>query len=287
MKLFFVAVTLALTAVSANAAATIWNDTSINAVNPSFCSSLANGNYYHPDDCNKFVSCSNRLTYEMDCPICHVDTLTCPDGRLVFDEASDKCLFADETTCTTSSSRPTSTTTQTTSTDPPPSSSSTTQSTSSSTTAEPTSPPPGGSCDPDDCITDGYCKNYTICDPTTKTWVGRTCGLNLVWNPFLPSGRPNPHGGNCDNWSNLLPVTRDEYRNDPDCGKCYWEEIGECGQTYKYLERNSLSLIPETLSCGNGLVFSKAEETCIRCQDKIKTSDGNTCTADCLAAGNV
>ena len=34
----------------------------------SFCSGLPNGNYKDPNNCYGFISCSNGLTYHMDCP---------------------------------------------------------------------------------------------------------------------------------------------------------------------------------------------------------------------------
>ena len=34
----------------------------------SFCSGLPNGNYKDPNNCYGFISCSNGLTYKMDCP---------------------------------------------------------------------------------------------------------------------------------------------------------------------------------------------------------------------------
>lgn len=34
----------------------------------SFCSGLPDGNYKDPNNCYGFISCSNGLTYKMDCP---------------------------------------------------------------------------------------------------------------------------------------------------------------------------------------------------------------------------
>ena len=66
------------------------------------CAGKTDGNYIHPTDCTKFISCvAQQHAYERDCPKCDVDPVTCPNGRLHYDHASDTCLYADEAGCVT------------------------------------------------------------------------------------------------------------------------------------------------------------------------------------------
>lgn len=53
------------------------------------CSGKENGDYYHPTDCHKFITCSNGNAAERDCPQCIVSPSKCPSGRLVFDLPSE------------------------------------------------------------------------------------------------------------------------------------------------------------------------------------------------------
>jgi len=66
------------------------------------CSQKRDGNYRHPTDCTKYVQRIGQIyAYEIDCGDCHPDAVTCPTGRLRYDQAKDKCLFADNTACVT------------------------------------------------------------------------------------------------------------------------------------------------------------------------------------------
>lgn len=53
------------------------------------CSDKPDGNYYHPADCTRFVSCSGGIASERDCANCNVDPERCPLGRTVYDEESE------------------------------------------------------------------------------------------------------------------------------------------------------------------------------------------------------
>lgn len=53
------------------------------------CKGVTNGNYYHPCDCHKFITCSNGYASERNCAACMPDPVKCPDGRTSFDEPSE------------------------------------------------------------------------------------------------------------------------------------------------------------------------------------------------------
>lgn len=63
------------------------------------CKGRTNGNYPHPVDCTRFVTCSNEIASERDCAICEYHPIRCPEGRLIFDSETNMCLFANEAKC--------------------------------------------------------------------------------------------------------------------------------------------------------------------------------------------
>ena len=66
------------------------------------CAGKVDGNYPHPTDCTKFMSCvAQTYAYERQCAKCHVDPVTCPNGYLHYSHADDSCLYADEAGCVT------------------------------------------------------------------------------------------------------------------------------------------------------------------------------------------
>lgn len=66
------------------------------------CAGKADGNYIHPTDCTRFMSCvAQTYAYERDCPACHVDPVRCPSGKLHYDAPSDSCEWADVAGCVT------------------------------------------------------------------------------------------------------------------------------------------------------------------------------------------
>ncbi|ODM88471.1 Endochitinase [Orchesella cincta] len=99
MKAFQIVFIVVATAAFAQAGLASRNESSTYAVSSNFCYSLADGDYDHPDDCTKFVTCSNRIAYEMNCATCHFDPLRCPTLRTVFDASAKGCVWANETTC--------------------------------------------------------------------------------------------------------------------------------------------------------------------------------------------
>jgi hypothetical protein len=286
MKAFYLTIAVAAFAVYADAGVAILEKHPIDWYD---CSGKADGNYVHPWECTRFISCSGGIASERDCANCDIDPVRCPDGRTVYDPKVDACLWADETTCNASQTPPTDIPTTTTvgsnSTEAPttPSNNSTSTDNSITTTQRPGLPIVNTTCDPLDCETAGYCQNYMMCDEdqTPPIWVEKPCGTDLVWNP-----NGSPHGGNCDLWSNLDAVTNQTYRLDPNCLRCFWEEIGDCERDYWYQAPDLLTRTVERVSCGAGLVFSFKEKTCLRCAEKDLGS-GNTCEAQCKANGNI
>lgn len=281
MKAFFVvAAVLAAALASANAkAASIHEEHPIDWYD---CSQQKDGNYVHPSDCTRFISCSGGVASQRDCANCHVDPVHCPEGRLVYNSTVDRCLSADQTRCEGGGEdNPT---------DPPattePAQTETTPEDQTETTPGGTDPPAtdapnpdpveGDDCDPENCRNIGYCQSYLRCDKETGKWVAESCGENLAWNPLNPNGTDQIHGGNCDLWDNLSPEVERKYRTDKDCLACFWEARGECNQEYDYQPPNGTHRNVLRLSCAEGLVFSQEKETCQRCED-VKRSDGSAC----------
>lgn len=202
--------------------------------NSNLCEGKVDENINHPTDCTMYISCSNQNAYEMPCGDCNPHLPhTCLRGKLTFslkhgDPKYGQCIDADKNEC-----------------------------------QEPTDPP-GDECDPDDCETKGYCQHYFRCDKDSRKWVRDECGQDLVWNP---RGDGEIHGGNCDFWSNLDKDVEDEYRKDPECLACFWEETGACEPKYRYQAPGLSHRTVQTLSCSKGLVFSLAKETCQRPED--------------------
>lgn len=68
------------------------------------CIGKPDGNYIHPTDCTKFISCvAGEYAYERNCADCHVDPERCPTGRLHYHAPEDKCLYSYEAGCVTAS----------------------------------------------------------------------------------------------------------------------------------------------------------------------------------------
>lgn len=70
------------------------------------CAGKPDGNYIHPTDCTKFMSCvAQEYAYERDCAPCHPNPDNCPNGKLHYDAASDACLWSYEAGCVTEQSK--------------------------------------------------------------------------------------------------------------------------------------------------------------------------------------
>jgi hypothetical protein len=66
------------------------------------CTGKEDGNYIHPTDCTKFISCVDQThAYERQCPECDPNPHECPNGYLHYDHPSDSCLYAYEAGCVT------------------------------------------------------------------------------------------------------------------------------------------------------------------------------------------
>jgi len=276
MKVLYIVAVFSTVAVAVNARAgraTIYEEHPIDWYD---CSGKADGNYPHPSDCTRFISCSGGIASQRDCANCNPVTHPngCVDGRTVYNATVGDCLWAYETECVIGETTDGPSTTEG-PTDGP------TDGPTEGPTEGPTDAPPsegeeGDDCDPELCRNNGYCQSYLRCD--NGTLVREECDEGLVWNPLNPDGTDHIHGGNCDTWESLRPEIEEEYRKDPECLACFWKSTGECEREYLYQapalrHRNVL-----TLSCNAGLVFSEEKETCRRCQDVVK-ADGNPCCA--------
>jgi len=217
------------------------------------CSNKDDGNYIHPNDCTKFMSCvGHQIAYEMDCAICHTDPNTCPTGRLHYHHPSNKCEFANIAGCVTA----------------------------------------GLDCDPDDCQVDGWCHEYTWCEReesdhkgTGKRGFKKSDNCPEEFNLYFNPKKNDIHGGVCDFWENLDDDTKDAYNKDPDCidPHCEWkpDPDNECSSKYWYFhpEKNEGNDIP--LECpsrldGEQLLWDQDRKSCHACTS-VKKSDGTAC----------
>ncbi len=66
------------------------------------CTGKQDGNYTHPFDCTRFISCVGGAdAYERDCPICLIDSTNCPKGRLHYQASTDSCQLDSVAGCVT------------------------------------------------------------------------------------------------------------------------------------------------------------------------------------------
>jgi len=220
------------------------------------CSGREDGNYIHPSDCTKFMSCvAQQHAYERDCAACHVDENECPTGRLHYHHPADACLWFSEAGCV----------------------------------IDPQDPVP---CNPDDCWVDGYCHDYHWCERDESDHKGKgksgtrkydTCdpAYNLYFNP----NHNSIHGGVCDFWENLDQDTKDLYNRDPTCidPHCEWkaDPTKDCSATYWYFHPEKNDGQDQELHCpslpdGEQLVWDQARKSCHTC-DSVSDSNGNAC----------
>jgi len=207
------------------------------------CAGKVDGNYVHPYDCTKFISCVNQaLAYERNCASCNPLTHPedCPTGRTHYHQPADAWLWAREAGCVTDGPATTTTTT--------------------------TEGPPPKDCD-DDCIQDGHCHGFNTC--VDGKWVERSCG-DQFWNKDSTS-----HGGTCDFWDNLPDPLKEEYRNDEECVptpplECYLKGHDSCANQYYYLPEGSKNenngrrqLITCPSSNGVHTYWDNAAQTCM------------------------
>jgi len=145
----------------------------------------------------------------------------------------------------------------------------------------------GAPCSKDDCEHCGYCKDkmsyYFRCERTfpsdpkleiTGVWVHEECDSDLWWNPDLKP-KDAEVGGACDRWENLSEATQDKYKSDPNCVAeekvCLWGQDGEdtCSGRYWYWEPAMGEDERQNLSCGAGLIWDPATETCRACSNVV------------------
>jgi len=52
--------------------------------------------YHDPWDLTRYFAVSNGLVRERECPECPRNPVICPEGRLRWDQVSQRCLWADD-----------------------------------------------------------------------------------------------------------------------------------------------------------------------------------------------
>jgi len=234
------------------------------------CKGITNGNYYHPWDCTKFITCSNGYASERDCAACNPGDSRCPDGRTHFDEPSDACLWPDVARCT-GGPRP--------------------------TTENPGVTERPSECKPD-CNEEGDCKSFKRCDRRNGTeeagdWVDVNCGTDLWWNP---SGDAALHGGTCTKWGDLPTDVQDRYTADESCippppptteapttpapeEPCDWYPIGACSDGYLYNHPIRTGGVNVTLTCPGGLLWNQDTKSCDNCDAVTNEAGAPCCTS--------
>jgi len=229
------------------------------------CAGKSDGNYIHPFDCTKFMSCvAQKHAYERNCAACHTHPDNCPTGKLHYHHPGDACEWAHIAGCVTDPGDDDST----------------------------EEPPPAPECDPDECRVDGYCHDYWWCDREESDHKGQgksghkkweTCdpAHNLYFNP----NHNNVHGGVCDFWENLDQATKDRYNNDPECidPHCEWkpDPDNECSSKYWYFHPEQNDGQDQEMHCpqrpdGEQLVWDQARKSCHVCSS-VHRGDGSAC----------
>ncbi|ODM90512.1 hypothetical protein Ocin01_16168 [Orchesella cincta] len=253
MKAFYFVLSIAALAVSANAGVVIQEEHPINWYD---CSGEADGNYVHPYDCTRFISCSGGIASQRDCANCDIDPVRCPDGRLVATstEGPIRHIIRKSINCRANYNNPT------------------------LLRAVTGLPEVGTPCNPDECLNHGDCHTFVRCSNESGSWVWveKDCGPDLIWNPHNSDGSNHIHGGNCDFYEKLQQSQKDKYNQDDKCLKCYWKAFGKCSKVYEYQEAGLKYRAPQNLTCSDKLVFVEELETCQRCE-KVIGENGRTC----------
>jgi hypothetical protein len=226
------------------------------------CQDKLKGNYTHPWDCTRFITCSNGRASDMACADCDKNNAQQCAGLdyLVYDKSVDRCEWPADTQC-----------------DPDPQ---------TTTTEKPPGKPcheikEGDSCGQDECRHCGFCEakmSYFLrCervfpsdpkDPITGKWVKEACDDNLWWNPDnKPPGESE--GGSCDYWDKLSQAVKDAYLSDETCVPdelCEWgqDKGDKCSERYWYQPNGNGNRVP--LECSTGLMWDPATETCRSCE---------------------
>ena len=224
------------------------------------CSEREDGNYIHPNDCTKFMSCVARQhAYERNCAICNENPVNCPTGRLHYHYPQDRCEWADVAGCVVEEG-----------------------------------PDPGEpeGCDPDDCQVGGWCHTYWWCEREEsdhkgkgKRGVNRTDTCPEEFNLYFNPKKNDVHGGVCDFWENLDDDTKRDYNNDPECidPHCEWkpDPDNECSSRYWYFHPDKNDGQDVELNCparsdGEQLIWDQGRKSCHICSAVLR-SDGSPC----------
>jgi len=226
------------------------------------CTGKSVGNHVHPSDCTRYIACSTGgVASDMACAPCNQHDEGCLDQPFLhYNRSTGSCEWPATTTCVSGE-------------DPVEEE----EEVCAGRTA-------GASCSKDDCEHCGYCKDkmsfYFRCERTfpsdpkleiTGVWVHESCDSDLWWNPELKPTDAT-EGGACDRWENLSPATQAKYKSDPNCVEeekvCEWgqDEGDACTGRYWYLDP-AVDEDRQDLSCGDGLIWDPATETCRSCSN--------------------
>lgn len=267
------------------------------------CSAKENGNYLHPNDCTRFITCSNGRASDMACPDCDVNNIKGCQGNpyLVYDVKNDTCDWPNVTPCHNSSST---TAVPIPDPSPPPTEAPTHPPTETPThppTEASTDPPAPGDCkyaegdpcNPNDCDQCDYCVNkksfYYRCarvepenplKPATGTWVLEQCAEG----DFVDDANPlaaKLTGGQCTPWDFLHEATKEKYKNDknciPDREKCEYGQNADqiCGPNYWFKETTKSP--KDERSCPTGNIWDQQRQNCKPCKQVDSCKDHATC----------
>jgi hypothetical protein len=67
------------------------------------CTEKPDGNYIHPTDCSRYITCSSGHAADKACPDCDpANVAGCQDSPYMFyDGATDRCVWPSDTACIT------------------------------------------------------------------------------------------------------------------------------------------------------------------------------------------
>ncbi|XP_021967332.1 uncharacterized protein LOC110862441 [Folsomia candida] len=263
------------------------------------CAGKPDGNYLHPFDCTRFITCHNGRTADMACGDCDMNNVNGCQGSkyLVYLPAKDWCEWPKDADC---HAWPTDVTTDV----PPPV---TTPKPDEPTTPEnpdSTASPapcrtlvPGNECNPFkvDCNQCDWCANrtshYFFCKQdrdenpfknVTGVWVSGTCAEGYLIDRTKPLTGSRA-GGQCTKWDELDDKVKEDYFREKECDLapdvCEYTQKPEEKCTKKYsFQKSKNSEIEDGYCRGVGDVFDLATENCRPCSDLPDCTNRGDCT---------
>jgi len=229
------------------------------------CTGKPDGNYLHPFDCTRFITCHNGRSADMACGDCDLNNVNGCQGNpyLVYKLEKDWCDWPAITDCHATGTTP-----------------------SPSDPSECEDRVEGASCDPYDVNCD-QCDWCGLEDNKVKSYFFRCVQVNPN-NPFVPiTGFWKKEvcqdgylvdrtkklagslvGGQCTHWDELAQSEKDRYlHGEKDCNVdrniCTYGQDTPCSRNYWYKANSQAA--PEPKSCEVGHAWNPDKENCGPC----------------------